>query len=186
MAGPVVCRSGMCVRGEEMELQCTGTERCVWAEWSHLHGERERDMAGNAIAWVHWVGHICVRGQQLVGLEVHVCKGRCGALVLGRDAHLLCCVGSGMYVCWDHGMVWVGRDLKDHLVHLLLDQAAQSPVQPGLDAHGNQGCTCTRAAWGHVHEAGACVHTGGSIGTVGLGMCIRGDVGLQGVKAGMH
>jgi len=40
----------------------------------------------------------------------------------------------------NHGMVWVGRDLIDHLVptpchgqvHLPLDQAAQSPVQPGL------------------------------------------------------
>ena len=37
-------------------------------------------------------------------------------------------------------MVWVGRDLKDHLVqppchgqgHLPLDQVAQSPIQPGL------------------------------------------------------
>jgi len=38
-------------------------------------------------------------------------------------------------------MLWVGRDLKGHLVqrpcheqgHLLLDQVAQSPVQPGLE-----------------------------------------------------
>jgi len=38
-------------------------------------------------------------------------------------------------------MVWVGRDLIDHLVptplhgegHLPLDQVAQSPVQPGLE-----------------------------------------------------
>jgi len=38
-------------------------------------------------------------------------------------------------------MVWVGRDLKDHLVppprhgqgHLPLEQAAQSPIQPGLE-----------------------------------------------------
>jgi len=38
-------------------------------------------------------------------------------------------------------MVWVGRDLKDRLVpaprhgqgHLPLDQAAQSPIQPGLE-----------------------------------------------------
>ena len=38
-------------------------------------------------------------------------------------------------------MVWVGRDLKDHLVptpchgqrHLPLDQGAQSPIQPGLE-----------------------------------------------------
>jgi len=38
-------------------------------------------------------------------------------------------------------MVWVGRDLKDHPVpnprhgqgHLPLDQAAPSPIQPGLE-----------------------------------------------------
>ena len=40
-----------------------------------------------------------------------------------------------------HGMVWVGRDLTDHLVApcgygqgpLPPDQVAQSPVQPGLE-----------------------------------------------------
>jgi len=39
-------------------------------------------------------------------------------------------------------MVWVGRDLKDHLVptpcpgqgHLPLDQVAQSRIQPGLES----------------------------------------------------
>jgi len=32
-------------------------------------------------------------------------------------------------------MVWVGRDLKDHLVPtpLPLDQVAHSPIQPGLE-----------------------------------------------------
>jgi len=38
-------------------------------------------------------------------------------------------------------MVWVGKDLKDHLVptshheqeHLPLDQVAQSSIQPGLE-----------------------------------------------------
>jgi len=38
-------------------------------------------------------------------------------------------------------MVWVGKDLKGHLIptplhgqgHLLLDQVAQSPIQPGLE-----------------------------------------------------
>jgi len=38
-------------------------------------------------------------------------------------------------------MVWVGRDLKDHLVppplpwqgYLPLDQVVQSPIQPGLE-----------------------------------------------------
>lgn len=24
-----------------MELQCVGSERCAWGEWSHLHGEKE-------------------------------------------------------------------------------------------------------------------------------------------------
>lgn len=33
-----------------------------------------------------------------MGLEVHVCQGRRGALVLAGDAHVLCCVGSGLYV----------------------------------------------------------------------------------------
>ena len=42
-------------------------------------------------------------------------------------------------------MVWVRRDLKDHLVptpchgqgHLPLDQLAQSPIQPGPSNHGS-------------------------------------------------
>jgi len=41
----------------------------------------------------------------------------------------------------NHKMVWVGRDLRDHVVpthcygqgHLPLDQVAQSPIQPGLE-----------------------------------------------------
>ena len=41
----------------------------------------------------------------------------------------------------NHSVVWVGRELKDHLVPtplpwagtLPLDQAAQSPIRPGLD-----------------------------------------------------
>jgi len=43
---------------------------------------------------------------------------------------------------WIHRMVWVGRDLKDHLVynppchgkgHHPLDQVAPSPIEPGLE-----------------------------------------------------
>ena len=43
-------------------------------------------------------------------------------------------------------MVWVGRDVKDHIVpnllpvgHLPLDQVAQSPIQPGLEHSQGRG-----------------------------------------------
>ena len=46
-----------------------------------------------------------------------------------------------------HRMVWVGRDLIDHLVptpchgqrHLPLDQVAQSLIQPGLEHSQGEG-----------------------------------------------
>jgi len=47
-------------------------------------------------------------------------------------------------------MVWVGMNLKDHLVpiplswagHLPLDQVAQSPIQPGIEKF-QEGVICT-------------------------------------------
>ena len=47
---------------------------------------------------------------------------------------------TGALLSQNHRMVWVGRDLKDHLIpapcheqgHLPLHQVAQSPIQPGL------------------------------------------------------
>jgi len=52
-------------------------------------------------------------------------------------------------------MVWVGRDLKEHLVktpHLPLDQVTQSPIQPGLGTLPGKGqpqllwATCASAS----------------------------------------
>lgn len=57
-----------------MELQCMGSKRCAWGEWSHLRGDRVM-WAGNTIAGagVLWAGYTCVRGQWFVGLGgVHV------------------------------------------------------------------------------------------------------------------
>ena len=51
----------------------------------------------------------------------------------------------GLSTIYDHRMAWVGRDLKDHQLqplccrqgcqppYLILDQAAQGPIQPGLE-----------------------------------------------------
>ena len=54
---------------------------------------------------------------------------------------ILLCIQSVLWTPVNHRMVWVGKDLKDHLVpppchgqgHLPLAQVAQSPVQPGLE-----------------------------------------------------
>lgn len=80
-AGAEPCVSGVCVRGEEMELQCMGSERCTWGRGVTSVG---RDVAGNAIAGVLWVRyiysytHICVRGGGLWGWRCLCVRGGVG------------------------------------------------------------------------------------------------------------
>lgn len=66
-AGCVKQGGGRCVRSEEMELQCMGSERCARAEWSHLHGEREM--------WLEML----LLGLECSGLDIYICKVGCGA-----------------------------------------------------------------------------------------------------------
>ena len=74
-------------------------------------------------------------------LDVRLSHSRLGEL---GDTAWFCCCAQMMTAPLSrketHRIVWVGRDLKDHLAqppckeqgHLPLDQVAQSPVHPGL------------------------------------------------------
>jgi len=55
-------------------------------------------------------------------------------------------------------MAWVGRDLKSHEPpHLILDQAAQGPIQPGLECLQGWGivsvCLILKVAFRSQHSA---------------------------------
>lgn len=121
-------------------------------------------MAGNAIAGMLWVGYICVRGQWFVGLEVHMCKGRYGALVLAGSAYVLCCVGSGMYVYRDD----VGLRCLVSGMHMY-----------GSDQGAVAGINTYQGSMGPYMRGWGCVHTGGCDGIVGLGMCVWGMWGCS-------
>ena len=74
-------------------------------------------------------------------------------------------------------MVWVGKDLKGHLIptplhgqgHLLLDQVAQSPIQPGLE-HFQGGGThnFSRQPVPVPHQPRMCMHMGAGTHSVAL------------------
>lgn len=90
MAGAVLCVPGVCVRSEEIELQCMRFERCAWGRGVTCMG---RDVAGNAgVLCVGYIYTYMCKGGWFVGLEVPVCMGRCGALVLewGCTCTVLC------------------------------------------------------------------------------------------------
>ena len=65
-----------------------------------------------------------------------LCQGYKGApRVYPRVAQGLSMMLRSTWLNWAHGIVWVGRDLKDHRVPtpLPLDQVAQGQIQPALE-----------------------------------------------------